>query len=136
MKLNELMTIAKSVNLQDVMERKQWRKNNRAWFDALAAIVASREADSVLQVNISHSNNDGDVYYIFVGLPILGIVAQFSADFDGESVWYECASRGNFGKNVASGGNWSTIYHDGKKTLNHAPAIVWAAIEQQANKNK
>ena len=66
MKLDELMTIAKSVNLQDVMERKQWRKNNRAWFDALAAIVASREADSVLQVNISHSNNDGDVYYIFV----------------------------------------------------------------------
>ena len=136
MKMNELMTIAKSVNLQDVMAREQWRKNNRAWFGALAAIVASREAGSVLQVNISHSNNDAGVVNVFVGLPILGIVAQFTPDLDGADVWFECASRGNFGKNPASGGNWSALYKDGKKALNDMPAIVWAAIKQQANQTK
>lgn len=136
MKLNELMTIAKSVNLQDVMVRNDLRKNNRAWFGALAAIVASHETDSVLRVNISHDSNTDDVVNVFVGLPILGIVAQFTPDLNGADVWFECASRGNFGKNPASGGNWSAIYHNGKKALNDMPAIVWAAIKQQANQTK
>ena len=136
MKLNELMTIAKSVNLQDVMARNDLRKNNRAWFGALAAIVASRETDSVLQVNIEHNSNTDDVVAIFVGLPILGIVAQFNAFADGGAEWYECASRGNFGKNPASGGNWSVIKHNGKKALDDLPAIVWQAIKQQANQTK
>lgn len=43
----------------------------------------------------------------YVGTPIHGIVAQWVNDGE-SSGWTPCWSRGNFGQNYTSGGNWSS----------------------------
>lgn len=65
-------------------------------------------------------DSKGELVRIYVGTPDHGIVAQYSADVD---KWYPCWSKGNFGKNFVSGGNWysdSRKVCDGYSTLNQA----------------
>ena len=41
---------------------------------------------------------------VYIGLYGIGIIACYYAASD---EWHECQSHGNYGKNLASGGNWS-----------------------------
>ena len=129
MKYSEFMNLASCLTAADMQARFANRTKNQAWFDVLTAIVASREEGSLLQVNIERNNDTDEIVAIFVGLPILGIVAQFNAHSD---EWFECSSRGDFGKNLASGGHWAIIRHAGTAAMPCMPDIVWNVIEQQA----
>ena len=129
MKYSEFMNLASCLTAADMQARFAYRTKSRAWFDALAAVVASREEGSLLQVNIERNSDTDAIVVIFVGLPVLGIVAQFNAHSD---EWFECSSRGDFGKNPANGGHWKAIRRAGGEALPYMPDIVWRAIEQQA----
>ena len=59
MKYSEFMQLASCLTAADMQARFANRTKNQAWFDALTAVVASREEGSLLQVNIEH-NSDTD----------------------------------------------------------------------------
>lgn len=131
MKYSEFMRLASCLTAADMQARFAYRTKNRAWFDALAAVVISREEGSLLQVNIDYDTDTDDVVVLSVGLPVLGIVAQFNAYSDGGAEWFECSSRGDFGNNHTSGGQWKAIQRAGGKALPYMPDIMWRVIEQQ-----
>lgn len=132
MKYSEFMNLASCLTAADMQARFAYRTKNRAWFDALAAVVASREEGSLLYAHIDHVPADDSIACICVGLPVLGIVAKFIPNQDGEPAWIECSSRGDFGNNHASGGHWKLIRRAGCESLSYIPDIVWRVIEQQA----
>lgn len=131
MKYSEFMNLASCLTAADMQARFAYRTKSRAWFDALAAVVASREEGSLLYAHIDHVPADDSIACICVGLPVLGIVAQFNAYSDGGAEWFECSSRGDFGNNHTSGGQWKAIQRAGGKALPYMPDIVWRVIEQQ-----
>lgn len=131
MKYSEFMNLASCLTAADMQARFAYRTKNRAWFDALAAVVASREEGSLLYAHIDHVPADDSIACICVGLPVLGIVAKFIPNQDGEPAWIECSSRGDFGDNPASSGHWKLIRRAGCEALSYIPDIVWRVIEQQ-----
>ena len=126
MKYSEFMNLASCLTAADMQARFAYRTKSRAWFDALAAVVGS-----LLYAHIDHVPADDSIACICVGLPVLGIVAKFIPNQDGEPAWIECSSRGDFGNNHASGGHWKLIRRAGCEALSYMPDIVWRVIEQQ-----
>ena len=55
--------------------------------------------------------DDGQVLWVFIGHKLLGPCYQGGSD----GKWCNCYSHGNFGKNCASGGNWSS----GPRNMRH-----------------
>ena len=73
--------------------------------DELAALGVEYAIETVS--NASDSSIVDDIKYIYVGTTGLGIIAQCTIAIDTSVKWYECYSHGNYGKNIACGGNWS-----------------------------
>lgn len=60
------------------------------------------------------AERDGHFNHIYIGTEKDGPLAHYAA---ASNQWYECTSHGNFGKNYACGGNWSS------KKVDQAPEI-------------
>ena len=63
----------------------------------------------------------GEVITVYIGLYAVGIVGSYYAKND---EWHSCQSHGNFGKNYASGGTWTTTAKH-----KHVPQIVELIIK-------
>lgn len=85
------------------------RKRNNDWW-VLALYIASREPDAPFEMAVEASTLTDEILYVYIGLPIVGIVAQYTP---ANKQWYECFSHLNFGKNLSYGGTWDSKKCDG-----------------------
>ena len=85
------------------------KSTNKITTSAVIIALALSDADALeskgVYVNYELTNK-GDLVALYIGLYGIGVVACY---YTAGHVWHECQSHGNYGKNFASGGTWSTI---------------------------
>ena len=83
--------------------KAQRKLNTTAVLTALALSDADELEGKGVYVSYEFTQNNMLVT-VYIGLYGIGIIACYYAAND---EWHECQSHGNYGKNCASGGNWS-----------------------------
>ena len=82
--------------------KAQRKLNTTAVLTALALSDADELEGKGVYVNYEFAQNN--MLVVYIGLYGIGIIACYYAAND---EWHSCQSHGNYGKNLASGGNWS-----------------------------
>ena len=106
--------------------KKQRHIGPQAAITAFMLLGAERlEAKGVYANFEFEVGNDESLVAVYVGLYGAGIVAAYYVYSD---EWHECQSHGNFGKNYASGGTWTTTTKH-KARAKYTPQIIEQIIK-------
>ena len=83
--------------------KAQRKLNTTAVLAALALSDADELEGKGVYINYEFTQNN-KLVTVYIGLYAIGIIACYYTASDD---WHSCQSHGNYGKNFASGGNWS-----------------------------
>ena len=101
--INTLKTVFPNGEHLGKIKAQRKKLNTPAILTALALSDADELEGKGVYVNYEFTQNN-KLVTVYIGLYGIGIIACYYADND---EWHECQSYGNYGKNFASGGNWS-----------------------------
>nr|DAU63261.1 MAG TPA: hypothetical protein [Caudoviricetes sp.] len=97
--------------LDSLAHRRKWAGEAVAvWYEARRL----NDLSTALLDIAYEQHTDGELARIYIGHALLGIIAQYDCE---QGHWYLCHSHGNYGKNVACGGTWHGVQHDGVPPL-------------------